>query len=74
MLYNLFDAIVNQAPPDYVICDLLDIEIPRKEIISTADRRTNRRRVLQQIGSFFWKKEIIISYNQIFKTHINKDL
>ena len=48
MLYNLFDAIVHQAPPDYVIYDLLDIEIPQKEIISTDDRRTNRRRVLQQ--------------------------
>ena len=49
---NLFDAIVNHAPPDYAIYDLLDIEIPPKEIISTddrrTDRRTNRRRVLQQ--------------------------
>ena len=32
MLYNLLDAIVNHAPPDYVMYDLLDIEIPRKEI------------------------------------------
>ena len=44
MLYNLFDVIVNHARPDFVIYDLLDIEILKRKLFpQMTDGRTDGR-------------------------------